>query len=228
MSKPIIAIKTRVTAYAALVNLANRVVTSLSGNLNFTTPSPTVLALQAAITDVVNAIALWGSKGNRGSHLQLVDLKNKALTLSQMLKSEAQYVQNTAQLAAGSDYPTMAAILVSSGFQLANTKTPQGVLQIVQNFHNFASRTLNKNQVKLKWKKPLNTATAGNVKSYILYRGTTAIFSAATVLATTTKSSYVDTNTTAASVNWFYWVRAVNTDGDGVVSDAVNVTVPSI
>ena len=170
MAKPIIAIKHRVTDYSGLVNIGNRVFVSMTGNASFTTPSPALAALQTAVTDVENAIALWGPKGNRGSHASLVDLKQKALTLSQMLKSEAQYVQNTAQTAAGSDYPLMSAIITTSGFQLANTKTPQGVLQMVQNFHNFVSRKLNANQVKMKWKKPLNTATAGNVESYTLQR----------------------------------------------------------
>src|SRR5207244_2916057 len=117
------------TAYSALVNLGNRIVASMTGNANYTTPVPTLVSLQTAVTDVENAIAVWGPKGNRGSHASLVDLKQKALTLSQLLKSEAQYVMNTAQIAAGSDYPTMAAIINTSGFQVANTKTPQGVLQ---------------------------------------------------------------------------------------------------
>jgi len=93
-----------------------------------------------------------------------------------MLKSEAQYVQNTAQIAAGSDYPAMGAVITTSGFQLSNTKNPQGVLQMVQNFHNFVSRKLNINQVKLKWKKPLNTQSAGNVKSYQTVPGNNQCF----------------------------------------------------
>ncbi len=228
MAKPIIAIKLRTTAYAGLVNLANRIVVSMTGNANFTTPSPTLLSLQSAVTDVETAIAVWGSKGNRGSHASLVDLRQKALTLSQMLKSLAQYVQNTVQTAAGSDYNAMGAIIVTSGYQFSNPKNPQGVLQMVQSFHNFVSRKLNGNQVKIKWKKPLNTATAGNVKSYNIYRGTTVVFSAAKQIATTTKSSFIDTNSTSASVTWSYWIVPLNTNGEGVLSNAVTVTVPSM
>ncbi len=228
MAKPIIAIKTRVTAYAALVNLGNRVVASLTGNLSYATPAPALAVLQTAITDVVNAIAVWGPRGNRGSHASLVDLKTKALTLSQTIKSLAQYVQNTAQTAAGSDYALMAAVITTSGFQLSNPKNPQGTLQMVQGFHNFVSRKLNANQVKMKWKKPLNTASAGNVKSYNVYRGTTSVFSAAVQLASTTKTSFIDTNSTSASVSWSYWIAPVNTNGVGVVSNAVTVTVPSM
>ncbi len=227
MSKPIIAIRLSKTNYAGLVNLGNRVASDLAGNLNFVTPLPTILALQSAVTSVITAIAVWGPKGNRGSHADLVDLRAKALTLSQTLKSLAQYVQNTAQTAAASDYVLMAAIITTSGFQLANTKSPQGILQMVQGFHNFVTRKINANQVKLKWKKPLNTTSAGNVKSYNMMRGTTSVFSAAVQIATTTKTSFTDTNNGTAPVTWFYWIVPVNTAGDGIVSDVVNVIVPN-
>lgn len=227
MSKPIVAIKLSKTNYAGLVNLANRVFASMTGNLNFTTPSPTLASLQTATTDVTNAIGVWGPKGNRGSHADLVDLRQKALTLSQILKSEAQYVQNTAQTAAGSDYVAMGAIIQTAGYQLANAKTPQGVLQMVANYHQFVSRKLNNNQIKLKWKRPLNTTSPSNVKSYTVYRGTTAMFSAATVLATTTKTTITDTNATGAVQTYSYWVVPVNTAGDGVMSDVITLTIPS-
>ena len=225
MGKPIIAIKTSARNYSGLVDLGNSVFGSLTGNSSFTTPLPALTVLTSNIDDVTAAIALWGTKGNRGSHADLVDLRTKALTLSQTLKSLAQYVMNTAQTTAGSDYAAMAALIVTSGFQLANSRTPQGVLQMVQNFHNFISRKLNANQVKLKWKKPLNTTSAGNVKSYNVYRGTTNVFSAAVQIASTTKSSFIDTNETASAQTWYYFVTPVNTGGEGVVSDAVVVTV---
>ena len=103
MRKPVISIKLTARMYAALVNLGNRVVASITGNASFATPTPTMTVLQTAITDVENAIAKWGPKTNRGSHADLVDLRLKARLLADMLKSLAQYVQNTAQAAAGLD-----------------------------------------------------------------------------------------------------------------------------
>jgi hypothetical protein len=228
MSKPIIAIKLNNRDYAALVNLGNRVVVNMTANANFTTPLPALATVTTAITAVEDAIALWGPQGNRGSHANLVDLRTKALDLANLLKAEAHYVQETAQIAAGSDYVTMGSIIITSGFELASTKTPQGVLEMVQNFHNFISRQLNPNQVKLKWKKPLNTTSAGNVKSYLVYRGATNVFSAATEIGTTTRTSFIDTNDDVASKIWNYWVVPVNTAGAGVVSDVITVTVASI
>src|SRR6266700_1357197 len=110
----------------------------------------------------------------------------------------SQYLESTGQVAGGSDYPGMKALIISSGFQLANDHSPQGTREMVQGFHRFISRRLDPNQVKLKWKKPLNTTSAGNVKSYRVFRGTT-VFSAADEIGATTKTSFVDTNTTGVA-----------------------------
>ena len=183
--------------------------------------------LQSNITDVVNAIALWGPKGNRGSRADLLSLRSAAVTLSQTLKSLSQYVMNTAQTAAGSDYPDMADILSTSGFDVLTVKHPQGVLQPVVNFHAAVSPRYNPNQVKLLWHKPLD-APKGNVKSYRVLRGTTAVFSAATQIAVVTKGRYIDTNTTGTVQTWFYFVVAVNDAGDGAMSEVVSVTLLSV
>jgi hypothetical protein len=91
----------------------------------------------------------------------------------------------------------------------------------VQNFHVFVSRRYNQNQAKLKWKMPLNVTSKDNVKTYSVFRGTTSVFSAALQIGSTTKTTFVDTNTTGAPVMWYYWVVAVNNAGDGAVSEVV-------
>ena len=128
MRKPQIVIKLSPHNYARLANLGNRVVASLSGNLNFTTPAITLLALTTATTAVVTAIGVWGPKGNRGSHADLVNLRQKALTLFNLLRAEADYVQTTSQIAAGNDYVAMNAIITTSGFDVKNNGGPQGEL----------------------------------------------------------------------------------------------------
>jgi hypothetical protein len=122
----------------------------------------------------------------------------------------------------------MATMITGSGYQLAIPRSLQGILQAVQNFHNVVSPRFNPNQAKLKWKRPLNATTKGNVKSYRLLRGTTAVFSAAVQIAVTTKTTFVDTNMTGAPVTWNYWVVAINDNGDGAVSEVVNVSLFSI
>lgn len=228
MGKPIIAIKLRVTDYSGLTELGNRIIANMTGNANFATPMPALAVLQTAVTDVENGIAKWGPQGNRGSHADVVDLRQKAITLAQTLKSLSQYVQNVAQTAAGSDYPTMATIITGSGFALANARTPQGVLQAVQNFHAAVSPRYNQNQVKLMWRKPLNVTVRSNVKDYRILRGTSPVFSAAVQIASSTRTSFVDTNTTGVTQTWYYWVVPVNSAGDGHISEAVIVGLFSI
>ncbi len=225
MAKPIIAIKLRPHDYSGYVELGNRVVSGLTGNLAYTTPLPALASVSTQITAVENAIAAWGPKGNRGSHDDLVNLRFQTLTLANMLKSLAQYVMNTAQTTAESDYAHMAALITTSGFSLANVKTPQGVLEKVQKFHQFVSRKLNKNEVKLKWAKPLNVVISGNVKEYKVLRSNSTDFTTAVEVGIVTKTTFTDTNTSALAAKWTYWVIAYNTNGPGVVSDPVTVDV---
>jgi hypothetical protein len=227
MRKPVISMKVSARMYAALVNLGNRVITSLTGNLSFATPDPALMALQTAVTAVENAISVWGPISNRGSHADLVDLQTKARVLANMLKSESQYVQLTAQAAAGIDYATMGAIITTSGFELASLPGPQGRLEMVQNFRQFVSRKLSRNEIKLKWKRPLNVTSKNNVKNYRVLRNTTADFTTAVEIALVTKGTYTDTNTTAATVVWTYWVVPYNTEGAGVESNPITVAVLS-
>jgi hypothetical protein len=81
--------------------------------------------------------------------------------------------------------------------------------------------------VKLKWEMPLNITSVTNVKSYRVLRGTTNVFSAAVEIKVTTATTYVDTNSTALTQAWFYWVVAVNSAGDGAPSEVVAVNVPN-
>jgi len=225
MRKPIISIKLNVRMYSKLVDLAIRVIAFITGNANFVTPAVTLADLQTAVDDVNAAIAKWGPKGNRGAHADLVDLRLKARILADMLKAEAQYVQLTAQAAASTDYDAMANIITSSGYAIANAPSPQGVLEKVQNFHQFVSRELNRNEAKLSWKKPLNVANVGNVKQYKVLRNTSTDFSTAEEVGNVTRTTFTDTNSTADVVAWTYWVVAYNAAGAGVISDPVTVAV---
>jgi hypothetical protein len=227
MKKSRIAINLRPTDYSDVVDLGNRVVAALTGNGNFTTPAVSLVNLQAAITDVVNALSLWNPTGNYASKAALEDLQNKSLTLWQLLRAEADYVQTASQLLAGSDYSTLRAIMTTSGYNLKSDGSPQGLLESVQNFHHFITRTLAPNKIKLKWERPLNVTSAGNVKSYRVFRGTTNVFSAAVEIDTTSKTSYIDTNATGAVQSYYYWIVAVGAAGDGAPSDVVFVMIVS-
>ncbi len=224
MRKPIIAIKLGPRNYAGLINLGNRLFNNMSGSLIFVTPAPALAVLQAAVTAVVNSYAVWAPVGGRGSHSDLLDLRNKSLTLYNLIKAEADYVQTTAQIAAGNDYSEMATIIGASGFGLKGDPTPQGVLDPVVGFRKMVSSNLNPNQVKFRWKRPLNTPK-GNVYLYRVMRAATTSFATAVQVATTSKTSFIDTNETGAVQTYTYWIVPVNNEGDGATSVAVTVSI---
>jgi len=225
MRKPVISIKLTVRMYKAIVDLAVRVIAALTGNIGYTTPLPPLTSLQTAADDVTAAIAKWGDKKNRGSHSDLLDLQMKARLLLDMLKAESQYVMNTAQATMGLDYVSMGNMIGTSGFGQANTPNPQGILEKVQNLHQFLSRQLNRNQVKIKWKRPLNVFTRGNIKEYRVLRAENSTdISTAVEVAITSKSSFTDVNTSNTVKVWTYWVLAYN-DTAGIVSDALTIAV---
>jgi hypothetical protein len=66
------------------------------------------------------------------------------------------------------------------------------------------------------------------LKDYRILRGTTAVYSAAVQIATSTKGRFVDTNSTGVVQTWYYWVVPVNTAGDGAISESVIVSLFSI
>jgi hypothetical protein len=100
-------------------------------------------------------------------------------------------------------------------------------LEAVHDFHHFISRSLAPNVVKLKWSLPQNVTSPNNVKAYRLLRGMTPVFSAAVEIATTTRTSFIETNDTGAMQTYFYWVIPIGAAGEGPPSEVVAVTVVS-
>ena len=218
MAKSIIKLNLRKLSYSQVLALANSVFAGLTAALGvYTTPFPTLASLTTAITALDAAITAWGPPGNRGSHAQHVALLDARATVELILTQLANYCMDTT--------PYDEVNLATTGFEIKSVRTPQGVLEMVQNFHNFISRQLNPSEVKLKWKKPLNVAVNGNVKAYKIYRAATADFSTAEIIKTSTKTSYIDTPPAGAMA--FNWIVAVNSAGDGVTSDVVQVSVPA-
>jgi len=202
--------------YAKVINLGNRCVGALTGNGNYPTPAPTLVAVQAALDDCTSAYSTWSS--GEGSKADLADLREKSEILFGLLKALCEYVNNTAILLAGQDFSTLTTVLETSGFNLNKLKAPIGLLEQVKNFHVMVDASLNRNQGKLKWARP-NGVRKGDVKSYALYKSATPNFADAVYVATLTRTDYIVTNVSAAAVTEFYFVAAVNTNGQGAMSE---------
>lgn len=221
MSKVRIKIGVKYQQYDAMRTLGQTVVLSMTGNLNFPTPSPTLATIQSAVTALSNAITAWGTVGNRGTHQDLINVRNASLTLLKLLQLEAAYVVNSVD--PNADQLTQTAFILSSGFSIREIAAPQGVLNPAQNLHIFSKQNINLRYVALRWKKPLGLTSPGNVKSFTVLRGITNVESAAVAIGQTKKVTFIDT-TTAPATTYFYWIIANNAAGQGAYSVPVTVT----
>ena len=207
--------------YNALDLLARNVIANMTANVaSFPTPAPTLVALSAQEVILANLITAWGVAGARGSHQDLMNLRAASFSMRNMLVQEAAYVQN---LVNPSDtYADQAAFILLSGFAVKNAATPQGVLGAPTNLHQFFSQTISINFNKLKWKKPIGLNSKVNVKSYFIARMVGGPPTMADVIATTTKTSFVD-NTAVAGTSYNYYVAGNNDAGIGVWAGPLNI-----
>lgn len=225
VSKPLVKIGVSKLKYAALSAYASNVTALLLANIaSYPTPLPALAGVNGDIDALNSAITLWGPVGARGSHQNLLALRQAALVVYTDLQQLAAYVQNTVDPT--TSYSDQAAFIALSGFGVKNPPSPQGPLAAVQTFGQLIQAKISPYTPKLKWKKPIGVISPGNVKAYQVFRGTAAAFGSATLLAVTTKTSYVDTSAARSTIYW-YWVVPINSAGSGVVSSAVNIAVPA-
>jgi len=199
---------------SALLAKAQTIVSDMTANANYSTPNPTLIAIGTLISDFSAALTAFGSTGNRGSHLEAATLLTTRAALEDGLTALANYCMTTT--------PYDRDAFLSGGWEVKKESTPSFVLQAVQFLHQFLSRDVNYGQVKLRWKKPLDTPR-DVINAYNIYRNTTAIFGTATHIATVTKTTYTDSGLTQPF--YYYWVVPIGASGYGVTSDVCLATV---
>jgi Fibronectin type III domain len=180
-----------------LALFAAHILTSMTGNANFTTPFPPLLALQTAINNLNTAITNQ-VKGNKAS-TQAV--KTAVYQLKRVLRAMCAYVEYTSN--------DNATIALSSGFSLAAThvrSTPPFSIRHNGNVGEMDARS---------------KATAG--ASYIWQYTTTPLVLASWVTAaTTTKARHTITGLTPG-VMYYFRVTVVTKDGQQPASNAINI-----
>ena len=107
-----------------VVSLALQIKTAMTGNANFTTPNPTLLALGTGITTAQTKIAAYNS-ALAALDLLKSDRDTAVAALVALVRQEAAYVDNIAN---GS-----ASIIQSAGMGVQAQRTPSGVPDMVQN-----------------------------------------------------------------------------------------------
>jgi hypothetical protein len=225
MRMPSIAIRVNSRQPGKLVLLANRVYECMYLNSYFIDPNPSLNDVRLLAEDVTTAMAAAGSKGNRGSHADYLDLKTKSLRLHLKLKSLSKWVMTSSTMQSGLDYSLLSNILGTSGFEVTGERRRHTVLEPVENFRNFLSRALRQNQCKLKWSKPLNTVEPRDVLLNDVYMSTTPDFTTATLIGQTTKKEFLFTNNSSEMITAFFWIVPYNNRGRGVVSKMLKVDV---
>jgi hypothetical protein len=228
MMRPSIAMRTYARDYKGLISLGKSVVKNLTANPLYINPLPPASVLDAAIHETEMALAKWGVVGNRGSKVDLLDLRAKSRALFQLLDTEARYVEQVAKITCAQDVMLMASMMASSGFALRRDNAPQGVLEKVENFHRVVSSALNPNQALLRWRKPLNLRSAKNVKSYTVYRSSTPDFREAEAIGFPLKTFFIDTDMTGVTQIWHYWVVPFNSAGAGMRSEMIKVMLTAL
>lgn len=212
------------TSYTALKTLGAAVFLSMEGNLDFPTPAPPLTDIEAATTALTNAITAWGTKGHRGSQLDLTNLRIAATTLRNLLILEAAYVMNLVNLNATP--LEQKAFINSSGFAVKDARSPQGVLGAPQNVRQLIQKNLTPYTPKIKWAKPPALTSVNNVRSYNIFRSVTNDYSTAAYIGITTKTSFVDMAAPKGTTQ-YYFVAGVNTNGLGVASAGITVLIPN-
>src|SRR4051812_868668 len=123
-----LALKTSARQYAKLITTGKAVIVKLTGNLNFLVPAVSIANLQLAVDSADAAYAKWMT-GTSRTKVDLLDLRQKCLVLKQLLLAEMDYCTTTAIISAGQDEAVFLAILGTTGYEMANVKTPPVTLE---------------------------------------------------------------------------------------------------
>lgn len=213
-NKPTIKLRLVRLSNTTLIALADTLITNMTGNAFYATPNPPLATIQTDLDAFSLKVTEWGPAGNRGSHQTYVELLAARAVLENDLTALANYCETT------TPYDEVA--FASCGWEVKNPKSLTGPLPAVQNLRQFLSKTISYGQVKLSWKRPLDTPY-GVVNAYNVYRNTTPNFASASLVATVTKTTIIESNLTEHS--YYYWVVPVGAAGAGVVSDVCLASV---
>jgi hypothetical protein len=207
--------------YAALAAFAQTIHDGFIAEVaDYATPNPLMAAFQADIDALNIAVANWGIQGNRGSHAAHLALVAAAIVVKNDLRMLAEYAQNT--------QPNNPDSWERVGFKAKRPKSAVRPLEMVQNFRHFISRNVPPPFIKLRWKRPLNTAK-GDVKGYLVQRNNVGVYPVdpdggrgiVNVIGLMPNTSFIDEDPFVGAN--YYWVTPFNSLGLGVTSSEVMV-----
>ncbi len=191
------------------LQLAQQIITAMTGNANFPNPNPSLANLQTLLTTATTKVN--DAEQARQTALQKTTERNTTIdALLAGLIAEAAYVES----ASGSDV----AKIQSAGMDVRAEPAPKGPLPQVQNLSATAGD--NEGEIDLQWDSVLGAS------SYEIQTSPDPITANSwTHKTSTTKSSVKVTGLPTGSRGWFR-VRAVGASGPGAWSDPATKIVP--
>jgi hypothetical protein len=174
------------------VELGRRLVTSCTGNANFTTPNP----LLTDITDASDAAELAFNNAQNGGDSERAILEEKELKLDIILSAFASYVDSIAK---GSE-----TVILSSGFRASKDPEPGGEPAQIVDLR--AEMTKKKGEIKTRFKRVSKAA------AYLLEISDTPEDAGFKLKAIVTATRYMVTGLESLRSYWFR-VRAVGRGG---------------
>jgi hypothetical protein len=189
---------------------------------DYGTPPITMADFQTDIDTLRAAKLKWGTKGNRGSHADYL----ATVSADTVVRDDLRQLANYAQTARPDNPESWAKV----GFEAKKPKGPPQFLAIVQSLRWMKSEKLMSGDIKLGWKRPLDT-DPGDVKGYLVQfnnidvppelkgsRGVVNVWGIVTSASIVITPPYAGAN--------YFWVTPFNAAGFGKTSDGMLYNAP--
>ena len=211
-----IRVKINKAGYKKLLALAGSVHTALTGNAEFTTPSPSLTSLATAKTALAASTRYMGAKRNRGSKAEFAQAQSDANNVRSILTALLQYVTNTVLIAAGGANDQGAAILATTGFGFRVTRKITPKLQIATFVRQTNNHQFPGNLHRLNWKRPIGLIKGKRPTAYNILIG-------GVIVQTVTKTNAIIPVAPGANVDVL--IQPMNSRGTG---NTFNATIKGL
>ena len=203
-----IRVKVSFTTYtdAGLYQKSEHILQCMTGNPNFASPTPALTALQAAITKYSDALG------------KVVDGTRTDTALKNQARAELEAILHDLGLYVQLNGKNDEAIILSSGFDIASTPTPIGVLAKPENFTVETGKSKGCIDVSLN---PVNGA-----RSYQFEYTDTPVTPTSVWHVVTCTAAFVTITGLVSGKEYAFRVTGIGSDPTRVYSDAIDKIAP--
>ena len=169
--KPVIRVKVSPYNYWGLYNLSNSFCTSVINNVSklgtLGIPFPVISTLTSANIALLAALLTLGTKNNKGSHSDLLNVQSCSFTVYNLLTGFISYYQGYIN---PSQPPTLQRYIISlMGISTKSPKSKIDKLQIARNVHQSNNKQFPVTLRRIAWRKSLGLFKGVRAKAYNIY-----------------------------------------------------------